>query len=113
MTASTTTGIHTATCKCEGCDRLISRDGYCRPHFISESLGWNLGDRSLRRIPLGRLSDTQTDALRRATYGETSLANILDVIRGMGVPLPPHRRAVEGTFRCDTGEEVEHGLPQS
>lgn len=107
MTASTTTGIHTATCKCERCDRLISRDGYCRPHFISESLGWNLGDRSLRRIPLGLLSDLQTDDLRRSTYGETSVANILDFIRGMGVPLPKPRITLEWKLDADAGTKVK------
>lgn len=67
-----------ALCRCEGCGRMVSREGYCRSHFISEHMGWTIGAEDLRRVPLGRLTDAQLDALRMRTHGQRSIEAILE-----------------------------------
>lgn len=71
-------------CRHADCERLISRSGYCRPHFISEHLGWTIHEHDLRQVPLGRLTPTELDALREATFGEHKLWRVLQALREMG-----------------------------
>ena len=71
----------TITCQDVGCGRMVSRRGYCRPHFISEVLGWKLRHGALRQIPLGRLDAPQHALLEAKTRGATSVQRILRVIK--------------------------------
>lgn len=69
------------TCRHEGCSRMVSRDGHCRPHFIREVMGWKLREEELRRIPLGLLTDDQLRRLRKGTSGARDAATILAAIK--------------------------------
>lgn len=69
------------TCRYHGCRRMVSRDRYCRPHFITESLGWTITSKALRSVPFGLLSEAELNQLRRETKGEEGDTRILNALR--------------------------------
>jgi hypothetical protein len=93
MTRSANIDNSVDTCKCVGCNRLLSREGYCRPHFISEVLGWNFRGDHLRLIPLGLLNEEQHRELVSSTRHADSVFPILELIRLMDIKLPKASKA--------------------
>lgn len=67
-------------CRLPECDHRVTRAGYCRPHFISDYLGWTLRGHDIREVPLGRLSAAELKALRKDTFGEHKLWRVLQAL---------------------------------
>lgn len=51
------------TCGVAGCSRLVSRDGYCRPHYLYEFLFWDVRPKEVQKLEIGRLNRWQLSAL--------------------------------------------------
>ena len=46
-------------CRIDGCDRLVSRDGYCRPHHLAHCLKLDPKLAGRDGLPLGRLTEPE------------------------------------------------------
>lgn len=111
IAAGELTGL--SVCRFQGCQRIVSRAGYCRPHFVTESLRWTITSKALRLVPFGRLSELELDRLRRETKGGDDDLRILRRLREIAPEVFPASTLAEHETAIQKQEEkiaVEQSL---